>query len=659
MTSAEIFKEVNDVIGGRLRRALPVNRDIPAVVVPTDGGDANDGTPSTVPVLPSSSDTPLNPTQTQKITTPDDGCDLDEFGEHGETKTKKPQTWIPAVKKVFQFKDLRNNERVVPIEDFRRRNPQPLVNKGDSAKGLFKEYSMVLRKILGADLRLRDYRLEIQSLGMREIFKKIGKPYKELDLDAPSIVIRYPFRCLFFLRREFKELDTTQMPPQTKEDIEHLLNFIDTEPILKETVREYEETVERGKYRENRAWTLFPPHEMVYYKGAFAENSRHVREGCGLVERVEMLEEPLNSFVVTILVGLHDGSHFGLARLRRALSPTPSTGDIQDIKIENLPVIPMRFLPEAERDAIKKRMIERGKTYIDYCKANFTMLDYRGPVAIEQEETKKLLGKFDDSSDGLNWSWETNQRVMVDKTVEHELCPFKDGREGNFVSPSVSHFRKQPEKKKVEADDHDDEARAMRRIGVTGTSLGSNSVKSDDEIGAQEGSLGQLSDEDYMICNGEIIAFLLRNKVWALILISGMHKINWREDPYKHLQMAQEKKSLVRSLVVGFTAEGSKDLGSGEDGIDEEFDDFIAGKGKGLIFLLHGEPGLGKTLTAESVAESTRKPLYHVSTGELDTEVKKLEDSLANIFRLGLRWGAVVLLDEADVLMTKRSSLEL
>lgn len=61
----------------------------------------------------------------------------------------------------------------------------------------------------------------------------------------------------------------------------------------------------------------------------------------------------------------------------------------------------------------------------------------------------------------------------------------------------------------------------------------------------------------------------------------------------------------------------------------------------------------------ESVAESTRRPLYHVSAGELDIEVKELEEQLTKIFRVGLRWGAVVLLDEADVLMTRRSSSEL
>lgn len=34
-------------------------------------------------------------------------------------------------------------------------------------------------------------------------------------------------------------------------------------------------------------------------------------------------------------------------------------------------------------------------------------------------------------------------------------------------------------------------------------------------------------------------------------------------------------------------------------------DDIIAGKGNGLIILLHGSPGTGKTLTAERFAQKT------------------------------------------------------
>jgi hypothetical protein len=51
--------------------------------------------------------------------------------------------------------------------------------------------------------------------------------------------------------------------------------------------------------------------------------------------------------------------------------------------------------------------------------------------------------------------------------------------------------------------------------------------------------------------------------------------------------------------------------------------------------------------------------LYNISGGELGNEVSAVEKKLKEIFKVGWRWKALVLLDEADVLMVKRSSHEL
>ncbi len=99
------------------------------------------------------------------------------------------------------------------------------------------------------------------------------------------------------------------------------------------------------------------------------------------------------------------------------------------------------------------------------------------------------------------------------------------------------------------------------------------------------------------------------------------------------LVLPEEKKVLIRSLV-----ENSAD-----------FSDIISGKGGGCIFLLHGSPGVGKTLTAESVAELLHRPLYSVSVGELGTDTNELEKKLTEILEVSSSWNAVILLDEADV----------
>lgn len=75
--------------------------------------------------------------------------------------------------------------------------------------------------------------------------------------------------------------------------------------------------------------------------------------------------------------------------------------------------------------------------------------------------------------------------------------------------------------------------------------------------------------------------------------------------------------------------------------------------------------GLGVLRTAdsyappESVADYLERPLYSISGGELGTEVSAVEEQLEKIFNLAKRWNAVTLLDEADVLLCKRSSAEM
>lgn len=113
-----------------------------------------------------------------------------------------------------------------------------------------------------------------------------------------------------------------------------------------------------------------------------------------------------------------------------------------------------------------------------------------------------------------------------------------------------------------------------------------------------------LSDEDYLLCPSWVFAFLLEEKMWVgYVLLDCLESIAWKADPYEFLQLPSEKKIFIKSLVQGFGARrvaaessGGQQAKDDEDG--EEFDDIIEGKGRGLIFLLHGPPGLGKTLTA-------------------------------------------------------------
>jgi SpoVK/Ycf46/Vps4 family AAA+-type ATPase len=74
---------------------------------------------------------------------------------------------------------------------------------------------------------------------------------------------------------------------------------------------------------------------------------------------------------------------------------------------------------------------------------------------------------------------------------------------------------------------------------------------------------------------------------------------------------------------------------------------------------LSGNPGVGKTLTAEVIAEVTKRPLYMLSAGELGTHVDAVEKKLDMVLEVTRQWGCVLLIDEADVFLQERDGLDL
>lgn len=80
---------------------------------------------------------------------------------------------------------------------------------------------------------------------------------------------------------------------------------------------------------------------------------------------------------------------------------------------------------------------------------------------------------------------------------------------------------------------------------------------------------------------------------------------------------------------------------------------------KRLAFLLHVVPGVGKTATAEAVAQENKRPLFSITCGDLGIEAEDVELRTSRIFRLANLWDCVLLLDEADVFFTRRAPTDL
>jgi hypothetical protein len=88
--------------------------------------------------------------------------------------------------------------------------------------------------------------------------------------------------------------------------------------------------------------------------------------------------------------------------------------------------------------------------------------------------------------------------------------------------------------------------------------------------------------------------------------------------------------------------------------MDVLMDDIVAGKSGGTTVLCAGPAGVGKTLTAEVYSEIIQRPLYRVHSGQLGLNVAAMETALKDVLTRAQRWGAVMLIDEADVYIKRR-----
>lgn len=114
---------------------------------------------------------------------------------------------------------------------------------------------------------------------------------------------------------------------------------------------------------------------------------------------------------------------------------------------------------------------------------------------------------------------------------------------------------------------------------------------------------------------------------------------------------------IVKSLVETHLR-GLKDSDRKEPALAHH-SDIVQGKGTGLVLLLHGAPGVGKTSTAECIAELTRRPLFPITCGDIGDNAADVQRNLEQNFHLAHHWNCVLLLDEADVFLAQRERTDL
>jgi SpoVK/Ycf46/Vps4 family AAA+-type ATPase len=160
-------------------------------------------------------------------------------------------------------------------------------------------------------------------------------------------------------------------------------------------------------------------------------------------------------------------------------------------------------------------------------------------------------------------------------------------------------------------------------------------------------SITPLTDDQRLLTVATLRGYSLKDKKWLILFLDKIRSNTFSSEAFSSLVLEDQQKDLVLALT---TAQRKH---------KNVFDDIVAGKGRGMIMLLAGPPGVGKTLTAESVAEVLEVPLYVVGAGDLGDQGRNVERNLQKILEMCARWKAVCLIDEADVFLEARNANDL
>nr|CDP23459.1 Putative ATPase family AAA domain-containing protein 3B [Podospora anserina S mat+] len=175
-----------------------------------------------------------------------------------------------------------------------------------------------------------------------------------------------------------------------------------------------------------------------------------------------------------------------------------------------------------------------------------------------------------------------------------------------------------------------------------------------DDLDPRSSPLPRREEIYFMVIGPLIPAFILKERRWAHIRTSSLHPITPSPTPFNHLVLDPSTKQTLKAVITPF----SSPLSSPSQ-IYPWPSDIIPDKGLGRIFLLHGPPGVGKTLTAEVSSLLTRRPLLPLTPADLPPSPSEIETSLSYYLTLSERFGALVLIDEADVYLERRQSKDL
>ncbi|KAK4497851.1 hypothetical protein PRZ48_010506 [Zasmidium cellare] len=480
-----------------------------------------------------------------------------------------------------------------------KRGETTILQSGHRGQMLFEtqrshDVALVLTRYYDEERTLEDTELEIKSPYIKAALRKVVRRYPGMNISGSrNIVISGEPRCLFHYRNELRDHAIRSTDGNVVEHMSMCLTYM-TRRLQKEILA-FNTLMKVGPEKagidSEYLWMAFRPGILVY------SNQGGVERIYKLVDiQIFRGRRPLRNAV------FRGGWHLDVLRIESDGNAIGHVRDSLHIKpydgykpLRELECYPLQYHPDPAR--VKRDLIARANKYLSLLGIHFRM--YRGPKKLSSKPWRRNEPELDVSaaSPEVNGGEHARNRVIIDSAYYHEE-----------EQSSVLEFMPEERSMNVEAK-----------------------------------SIPDLKEEELLICTHLMPGFSLATKAWDLFDVTKLDPIPFNENAFKDMVLPAERKSMIESLVrrEGENSKIGKDL--------------VTGKGKGIVFLLHGPPGVGKTLTAESIADFTHRPLYTINCSDLSHIPSIVERTLEETLGLTKRWNAITLIDEADVFMAERT----
>lgn len=508
---------------------------------------------------------PRSSNSDEKPTTTDNAVSQDQasgsgVAQSGDNTTKdglnEPNNPVEDIKKEDLEEEVPRHSSVVKIMDIVEMKTDTGENITTRARRLrkitgktkFEGYSCILRRqITQAGMPL-SANLEINSPYLRDVFKKILADFDRINLDGDVIKIPKPYEPLFYREDEMRALRGTVESGPAQRELDLVLGFLDLH--LSQTRKEFNRLVSNGKITSELAWALFPPNEI-----AFVNASGSNPPQCW---KVHYCSKAGNSLSLRFSVVSWNGKKFGNVR-RQINIPLPVNAGT--FPITDLVVYPIKFHPR--KNEIREELIKRGRKYVKIVRR--AHMTYNGVIWVEDPIDHSLLQRH------------VSSRVMIDYAEYVRNNPRSAVTlEGDFGLDITDDF--------FPCSCGDSDCKLAQKEKDREEKKQESAIRKDDD------ERKELDDDEVLLCPAFVQGFALRDKVWAEFRIDHLKNVEWNAMAYERLELDDKVKRIIRALVQAHRKHSIEN--------PPDFDDIIAGKGLGLVFLLQGQPGLGKTLTA-------------------------------------------------------------